>query len=92
VLKYVHNGTLSLHGGQTLSYTVSGAVTKGKVGVGMTFSFVLWRKSEIEVYLQKSHYCPPEGRINTVKIKHNTLFCKIFGHLAFINAMEMTIL
>jgi hypothetical protein len=23
-------------------------------------------------------------------IKHNTLFCKIFGHLAFINVMETT--
>jgi hypothetical protein len=49
VLKYVHNGTFSLHGGQTLSYTVSGAVTKRKIGVGMTGSFVLWRKSSNEI-------------------------------------------
>jgi hypothetical protein len=29
--------------------------------------------SKMICLLQKSHYCPPEGRINTVKIKHNTL-------------------
>jgi hypothetical protein len=48
VLKYVHNGTFSLHGGQTLSYTVSGAVTKRKVGVWMTGSFVFRRKSKLK--------------------------------------------